>query len=260
MKKILLVILISTFAYTANSQNPWNIGIMMGGGGNISQFSGGMANADAKFSNVPFPSGQIGVFARYRISERMSLQSGFDFSSIGFTYLFAQDYSLEQPLDQNEIMFSGTCVSRIPAMAIYNSKLNCKNWRLISGGGFALNIVDKNWISEYDNFMECPVGMSEEQIRNYFYKTQESHSTSAANGSFVWLVGVEKVFKRGNMLSFTFQGNCGFTPIATSTVQYTVDGTAYNHSFTNYGSYAGFGISYYFLPVGSRKANLANKL
>jgi len=89
MKKILLVILISAFTYTANSQNPWNIGVMLGGGGNFSKFSGGMANADAKFTQVPIPAGQIGVFARYRVAERWSLQSGFDFSAIGFTYLFA---------------------------------------------------------------------------------------------------------------------------------------------------------------------------
>ncbi|MFI5219787.1 MAG: outer membrane beta-barrel protein [Bacteroidia bacterium] len=255
MKKILLIAALIMFSYSVNSQSPWNIGVMLSAGGNISQFSGGMEQANALFTHSVHPVGQLGVYARYRIAPNWSLQSGFDFSQIGFTYLFAKDYSLLNEMDHNEIMYSATCVSRMPAMIIYNSKLNCRNWRFIAGAGFALNVIDNNWQSSYNDIIECPTGMSEEQMKNYYseYKFEEAHATSAANGSFTWLMGFEKVFKRGNMFSFTFQGNAGFTPLAESTVQYFADGTNYHHTFTNYGTYCSFGISYYFLPVGSKK-------
>jgi hypothetical protein len=261
MKKILLITALISICNLSYSQNPWSIGVMLAGGGNFSQFSGGMEQANAKFTHTAMPLGQLGVYARYKMGERWSLQSGFDFSQVGFTYLFAKDYSLLNEMDHNEIMYTATGTTRIPVMILYNSKLNCRNWRMVAGAGFALNMVGDTWINDNSDVIQCPTGMNEEQMINYYapYKYEEAHTTSSANGSFAWLFGVEKVFKRGNMLSFTMQGNAGFTPLAESTVYYAADGTNYAHTFTNYGTYCSFGISYYFLPIGSKKAAAALK-
>jgi hypothetical protein len=257
MKKILLVAAIITMAQIANSQNRWSIGVMLGAGVNVSELSGGSENANALFSNAPHKTGGLGVYARYKLCDHLSLQSGYDFSEIGFTYLFAKNYSLKKgEKDHFNEMKTSTCISRMPVMMIYSSKLNCRNLRFIAGSGFALNVVDKNWKSEYRTSpLECPTGMSEEQIRSYISdaKSYEAHSTTGGNASFTWLFGTEKVFKKGSMLNITLQGNFGFSPLATSTIQYNADGTSYRHTFTNKGSYCSLGFSYFFMPIGSRK-------
>ncbi|MEP7170589.1 MAG: hypothetical protein ABI855_14560, partial [Bacteroidota bacterium] len=122
MKKILFTAVIISLAHFSYGQNRWSIGVMLGGGVNVSKFSGGMENANAFFSNAPHRTGQIGVYARYKICERFSLQSGYDFSEIGFTYLFAKNYSLKKnEKDHFDVMKTSTCISRMPVMMIYNS-------------------------------------------------------------------------------------------------------------------------------------------
>ena len=82
--------------------------------------------------------------------------------------------------------------------------------------------------------------------------SQESHSIGGTS-SFTWLVGVEKVFKRGSMLDFTFQANYGFSTLAESTVYYTADNKNYHHTFSNDGSYVALAVAYFFRPIGSLK-------
>ncbi|MEP7169406.1 MAG: hypothetical protein ABI855_08540, partial [Bacteroidota bacterium] len=155
-----------------------------------------------------------------------------------------------------DVMKTSTCISRMPVMMIYNSKLNCRNIRFIAGSGFALEVIDKNWKSETSP--EPSESGSEESNAIAESKTQETHSTNGGNLSLTWLFGTEKVFNKGNMLRVAVQGNFGCSPLATSTVQYSVDGISYHHTFTNSGSFCSLGFSYYFLPFGSRKLNKGN--
>jgi|SRR6185436_6985131 len=254
MKKILLTAIMFAMVAASNGQSRWSMGVMLGGGANISKFSGGSETADALFSNAPHRTGLLGVYARYKICDHMSFQSGYDFSEIGFTYLFAKDYSLKKgECDHFNTIKSRTCVSRMPLMILFTSKPNCRNLRFIAGHGIAVNVIDKNWKSESSGDRGDEILATEETAR-LVSRSEEVHATHAANASFTWLFGTEKVFKKGGSLSITLQGNLGFTPLAKSTVQYVADGTKYDHTFTNYGSYCSFGLTYFFMPIGSKKA------
>ena len=251
MKKTLLMLIVSVFAITVNAQSKWNLGIQLGASGNHSQFSSGMTDANALFSATSYGAGHIGFLARRGISSHFSLQSGIGFSSVGFAYRIAEDYSLLKTTEcsGNELRV-GTCITRVPVSLIYNSNLNCKNIRFIAGIGFAVGFVDTKWNTEVMNTVEGgELGNTAASVM----KTQV-RSTNNANGSFTTMLGVEKVFSRGNMLSLTFEGNWGFNKIAESTVNYTVDNKNYNHTFSNSGSYCGVALTYYFLPAGSKKA------
>lgn len=252
MKKSLLILIISVFAVSVNAQNKWNIGIQLGATGNHSEFSSGMSDANALFSNTSYGTGQIGFLARRGVSNHFSLQSGLTFSSIGFTYSIAEDYSLLKADECHGNQVSvGTCITRVPVSLIYNSNLNCKNIRFIAGVGFAVGFIDNKWDTEdMKNVEGGELGNTSSSVMS-----AEVRSTNTASGSFTTMLGVEKVFSRGNMLSLTFEGNWGFNKIAESTVKYTVDNKNYNHTFSNSGSYCGIALTYYFLPVSSKKAS-----
>lgn len=251
MKKAILLLFVCSLTSTLNAQSNWNIGIQLAGIGNTSVYSSGMSNANALFTNSPYGSGQIGFYARRTLNNHFSLQTGLDFSEVGFSYMIAQDYSLlkADECHANELRI-GTCITRVPVSLIYNSKLNCRNFRFIAGIGLAIGFVDKEWNDESINTVE--VGETGKGVSSTM--KSEVQSTNCVNGSFTSLIGAEKVFSKGNMLSLTFQGNCGFNTVAESTVNYTVDNKNYNHTFTNNGSYFGVALCYYFAPVGSRKA------
>ena len=231
------------------AQNRWSVGLQIGAVGNHSKYSSGMSDASALFNNNVFGTGQIGIYFRYRMTERFSFQTGYDFSEFGFSYALAKDYNLLNPHEHYAELQTGTCISRLPALIIYNSKLNCRNMRFILGAGLTFTTIDNNWLSE------SSTRVTSEGVENLVPTdmTQQTHSTTSASSSFTWLIGVEKVFKRGNMLALTFQANYGFNDIAESTVSYTANNKNYTHTFTNNGSWAGVGLCYYFLPMGSRK-------
>lgn len=252
MKKSLLILAISLFAFTVNAQNKWNIGIQLGANANHSEFSRGMSDANALFTNTSYGTGQIGFLARRGVSNHFSLQTGLSFSSIGFTYSIAEDYSLLKADECHGNQLNvGTCITRVPVSLIYNSNLNCKNIRFIAGIGLAVGFIDNKWATEdMKNVEGGELGNTSSSVMR-----TDVRSTNTANGSFTTLLGVEKVFSRGNMLSLTFEGNWGFNKVAESTVKYTVDNKNYNHTFSNNGSYCGVALTYYFLPVGSKKAS-----
>lgn len=251
MKKILLLSIIVAFTVSVKAQSQWNIGVQFSALANPSKFYGGMTDANALFTNNPYGSAQIGVSFRRAINNHFSVQSGFDFSEFGFTYTLARDYSLTKAENHYAELRTGTCISRIPVIGIYNSKLNCRNVRFIAGLGFSIEAIDNDWQSENSKTVEGDVlGNSSSSVMK-----EVTHSTTCMSGSFITLIGLEKVFSRGNMFSLTMQGNWGFAPIAQSTVTYMVNNKNYNHTFSNSGSYCAMTLSYYFLPIGTRKMN-----
>lgn len=252
MKYILLFLLI-IFQLNSNAQGRGNIGIQLGISGNPSTFSRGMDDANALFANNPYGAGQLAINFRYRIAEHWSLQTGFGFSEFGFEYTLAKDYKLSNSTDHFAYLRTGTCISEIPVLAIYNSKLNCHNFRFIAGVGFGFTAIDSKWKSE----TAVPVDQINAENNQPTEMTEQTRSILSASGNFQFQCGVEKVLTRGNMLSLTFQSRCGFSNIATSTVNYVIQNKNYTHTFTNNGSSFGIALSYYFLPVGTRKLNKA---
>ncbi len=255
MKNLFLVIAFFLAVFTANAQQTWSVGAQMSAIANKSKYVGGMNDANALFTHNPYGSGQVGVYLRKTINSHFSLQSGIDFAEFGFSYVISQDYSLTNSKSHYAEMRVGTSITRIPVMGIYNSKLNCRNMRFVAGLGLSFEAIDDKWSSETLRALEGE-GLGNTNIATM---KEVTRSTNSVNGSFICMVGVEKVFSRGNILSFTFQGNHGFAPIAESTVSYTVNNKDYSHTFNNYGSYGAMTISYYFLPMGTRKMNKAVK-
>ncbi|MEO8148265.1 MAG: outer membrane beta-barrel protein [Bacteroidia bacterium] len=250
MKNLLLFALV-LFQLNLNAQGRWNVGLQMGVTGNPSKFSSGMEDASALFTNNVYGAGQLAVNFRYRIAERWSFQTGFGFSEFGFEYTLAKDYSLLKSEDHFAYLRTGTCTSEIPALIIYNSKLNCRNFRFIAGAGFGFTAIDSKWQSE----TSVPVDQINAENNQPAEMTEHSHSLQSTSANFQWLIGVEKVWSRGNMLSLTFQSRYGFSNIASSTVSYMVENKNYTHTFTNNGTSCGIALCYYFLPMGTRKLN-----
>ena len=250
MKKYLLIIVGAAFATATLAQSSWRWGLTLGSAQNSSKFTGGMANASALFDHTTYQSGQWGVLFRKTLSAHFSLQTGLKGVGLGFEYGMAQDYSLlkqQEHHNWNRIHIGSV---QIPVSLIWNSKPNCSNMRWYVGAGGTLEYTgainkDKN------------LNTSNEVTGNTGSSGYLEQSVNAGGGATVCgnlLFGVERTFNSGRMLNMGFWFNKGFMPIATSNVTYTADNQTYNHTFTNYGSYAGVTISYYFKPFGSRKA------
>lgn len=248
-KHTLLIVLLAIVSGFASAQNRLNIGLSFSVYANPSKFTGGMAEASALFNNHPYGSCQLGLEFRYRVSNHWSLQSGLHFGQTGFSYSLAQDYNLLNPSEQYAELYTGTCLTQIPVMAIYNTKLNCRHIRFIVGAGFNMSFIDNGWTSYSASTVEAE-GV---ENNNTTEMTEQTTALTTTGGGFTWLIGIEKVFKRGNMLSLTFNANHGFNNMALSTVSYTVENQDYTHIFTNRNNWAGVALTYYFLPAGSRK-------
>jgi hypothetical protein len=69
----------------------------------------------------------------------------------------------------------------------------------------------------------------------------------------------EKQFKNGSVLNASFIWNAGFGNMASSTVNYTIDGQSYQHQFNNNGNFFGFSFAYYLKPFKTSAAKVVKK-
>lgn len=246
MKKAILLATVIFSTGFLQAQRTWSLGISAASYGNYSYYSGGSANANARFHHNLHESGGIGFVARKAFNDHWSFQTGLGFSSIGFDFAIAQNYSLLNKTGQ----FVGNSVSSatviIPASIVYNTKLNCRNWRWFIGGGFSAVMSGKT----IDTHKEST--MPDDNTAVILDQTYHSGAFTALNGHLIG--GIEKVFKNNSILSWGLKFNGGTSVLATTTVNYTLDGTNYTHNFTNRGSYGGMYVSYFFRPLGSKKA------
>jgi hypothetical protein len=251
MKKILTLAVALAVCGTVAAQNGWRVGLTAGSFGNQSVFSGGTSSASALYTHQKYGTGMWGVLFRKQINNHLSFQTGLNFSSLGFQYTMAQDYSLFSPKGHYLVNKTGFGIGSIPATLIWNFNPNCRNWRWFVGGGVSLlrhNIsVNKTNAVAPSSTEAQQMGMT---TSDNLSQTITSSSFTTLNGHV--LVGIEKLFKKGSMLSFALYLNRGFSPLATSTVNYTVNGQAYTHIYTNYNNYAGWTVSYYFKPLKSK--------
>ncbi len=251
MKNKLLILILLVSAGTLNAQSNWNLGIQTGCVTNISKFYSGNEEANALFTNNQYKSLQLGLIARYKINDKFSIQSGLNFTEFGFSYGMAKNYSLKDPFERSSDISSSTCITSLPAMFVLNTPKNCSNVRFIFGLGFAVRGIDGQW----NNQDQAEIPANEGANSKTTMMTSESRTVNELSGAATWMIGLEKVLRKGNSMSFTFQGNQGFSTIAESTVSYTANNQFYTHTFINRGSYATFAFAYNFSTFGTRKAN-----
>lgn len=245
MKKIIILSFALVTTSALNAQSSWSLGVGVSSSANYSHFSGGMTDASALFHHNEHGNGAWNFTARKNLCPHWSFQTGIGFSNIGFDFDLAQDYSLLNRDGQ----WASTSVSvntlNIPASIIYNTNLNCRNWRWFIGGGFSALMSSESGDIETQAYF--PDDNSTVVLEQSFH----SSAFTTINGHLIG--GIEKVFKRQNVLSFGVILNGGANNLATTNVNYIANGKAYNHTFTNRGNYSGFFVSYYFRPVGSRR-------
>lgn len=250
MKKLILSILLIFPALFIQSQSRWNAGITTGCVTNISKFNSGDETANALFENYPFHSFGLGINVKYKISEKLSFQTGLNFNQIGFTYGIMEDYSLLKPWEGGEELLGTTGMASIPAVVQLRTPLNCSNVRFVFGLGASVRGITNNW--NQDEIEEVPA--NEAANTNASFITAKSKTVANISPAITWQIGIEKVLRKGNSLSFMFTGNQGLTTIAESTVHYTATNKNYTHTFINRGSYVNLALAYNFMSFGSKKA------
>jgi len=258
MKKLLTLAAALVLVTGASAQSSWRMGVTAGAFGNHAQFNGGMQNASALFTQNHFGTGGIGLVFRKTINTHLSFQTGFNFSRLGFEYAMARDYNLTKPHSHYMVNRAGLGIASIPATLIWNFNPNCKNVRWFVGGGLSLvghgnGSTSKNVNANPDDIAALGLNGSD-----YINQTVTSSAFTVVNGHLMG--GIEKQLKKGGMLSLALWLNRGFAPVATSDVNYSVNGVLYNHSFKNYNHFGGLTLTYYFKNFkGSVKPAVAAK-
>lgn len=259
MKKIILLNVLLIFSiYTQASKKNIQYGLSVFGGTNYAQLIGGTDLAHANFYQHDYGTGAFNFNARWFINDKWSVQSGIGFTSLGFEYGFAKNYSL---IKNDHFINSKASieVTQIPLMAIYNFKPDCKNKSWVLGAGFNFMFSDK----AVNNTIYPNQSKNESIVipeLTSFSHTFNTRKISTAN--FQLMFGREKKFNKGNRLAVNAVWNIGLAgEIAKSTVSYTIAGNTYEHIFSNNGHYAGISISYLFSNKASRaKADMLKQL
>jgi len=244
MKKLILfsaLVISSTFV---SAQTSWRMGLSLSAVGNHSSFSGGMHEATARFHHNELGTGVFNLSFRRSINPHFSWQTGLQFSNIGFNCAIAEDYSLmnkDKHYTTNELSVS---TFAIPVSLIYHFNPNCSNFRWYVGGGLSLVTIGtpKTLLKNVSPTDEANINPA----TDYLSQTIEVRSNAAINGHFV--AGVDKIFKSGRILSLGVVLNGGVSELIRSTVNYSLSNQSYNHTFSNFGNYAGLQLSYYFKP------------
>lgn len=245
MKKIIFLLLFLPFVNSASAQTGLTYGVSFNISGNSSNYVGGSSDANALFHTDHYGKGMFSFVSRYFFNEHWSVQSGLGFSSIGFDYALAKDYSLLKKDDHYTTNGLSVSVIEVPLIAIYSFKPNCKNSRWFVGAG----------ASTMNNFTDVEETLHTESNESNVSSTTMTMDQTMTASSFIVITGqltggIEKTFKKGGILQFGLLANFGFSNIATSTVNYTIENKDYTHTFNNQGDYFGFKITYFIKPLG----------
>jgi hypothetical protein len=244
MKKtvVLLTLAINSLLVTAQETNTWRLGIQSGWHVNKSKYVGGMADANARFHKTTFGAIAFDIIGRYDFNSRWMIQSGLNFNRAGFEFMLAENYSFTQRGNRFTKVRSDLVLLEIPIMISYKFKPNCSNWKwFVSGGAAHVVTSDQNFDAQVDQASDGPSSVT------YLGSTTTSNGGNYINGRL--MIGREKVFKTGSILQASVIWNIGFKEMAHATVNYTIDGQAYRHEFSNRGSFVGFRIAYFLRPL-----------
>lgn len=245
MKKlIILAISLITVSIHAQEDKVWRLGIQWGTHDNMSKFSGGSPNANARFTQNKYDGGAFDLIARYDYNKNWMAETGLGFNTFGFGYAISENYSflnLKNRFSSVKTEYTGV---EIPFLIFYKFNLNCKNNRWLIGGGFIANFVEGKTVNKF--FAKNNDGLTSS---NYLSSTSTSNGGGHAMVRFS--IGREKIFKSGSFLNASLVFNAGLNALAKSTVNYTIDGKDYQHEFTNNGSFVGLRVAYFFKPWNS---------
>lgn len=248
MKRSILALALVTISAAAFAQSRWNAAVQYIFIGNEAVATGGTSVASGRFNGSCYGGTGLDVVFRYKVNDHWSVQTGLGVATLGFDYSISSDYSLLNTKTRYVTNTIGFGTMELPASVIYSFNPNCRNWRWFVGGGVKMvshgGEMDKDQLTLFD----------EASGTNYFL-SQDMHVNSFTTGSGHLMVGREKLMKKGGSWSIALIGNKGAGNVmATSTVKYNVDGTAFEHVFTNYGDYIALSFIYNFRPFGSAKA------
>jgi len=254
MKKIILLssLTLTILFVKAQENNTWRWGAQIGIHINNAKFVGGSPNANARFHQNPFGSPALNFNVRYDYNQRWAFQSGLGFNSVGFEYAITENYSFLNPEKQFTTINSSFGLVEIPVLVIYKFNPNCKNWKWVASGGFVsvfsgAQTIDKQFNPNNDGLLSQP------------YISSTSSSNGSANIHARLLIGKEKLFKNGSIFNASLIWNAGFGNLASSTVNYTIEGQSYQHQFNNSGNFFGFRFAYYLKPFKTSTAKAAKK-
>jgi hypothetical protein len=243
MKKIILTSSFLVAAiFAANAQCNWRMGVFAGAVGNHSTYTGGTEIAHARFHHNDLGAGIWGLSFRKTYTDHWSLQTGIQFSEIGYQFAIAENYSLLNKSGHYTYNTIKAGTFAIPVSVLYHFKPNCRNVRWYVGAGISLvgtnaqASVSKNVVPDGES---ATAGTSV-----YLQQTAQAASHWAFNGNLE--VGAEKTFKSGRTLGIALVANGGFTSFMNTTVTYSIDNQTYTHTFSNFGNYAGVKCSYFF--------------
>lgn len=251
MKTAVSLILI-LFATTAFAQNKLRLGIGLGSVANKSYYVSGNETASALFTNHDLGAGLISFIANKEIGKRFSIQGSLSFTEIGFHYSLSKNYSLLNPESKFNNVKAANCIGTIPVLFNIHSNLNCRNWRWVAGIGPEL-------LYSFEDFNATVEGSDNKEDVVNSSMSQKAMIPAFTAFNLIWQVSREKQLKKGGLFRIGIVASHGFSELGFSTVEYNVDGSAYSHSFSTKGSYAGLNINWLFRPV-NKKGTLENKL
>ena len=244
MKKLIypvaLLLCVSNLFAQGTGKIQW--GLSLSTTNNVSNFKGGNSNAHARFHHNDYKGGEWQITARKDLSEHIFVQTGIGASELGFSTALTNNYSLLNKTGHYVGVDHKWVEGFIPVMGYYKSNLNCRNWRWVAGGGLSYA-----WHTNLQTFSN----VSETTNENVNAKTSEALTQTSNAKKYSTVkglisVGMEKQFKKNQILGLYLFGNIGTTPVANSFVEYTLDNQLYKHQFSNKGSYWGLRLSYYF--------------
>ncbi|MCD6069327.1 MAG: outer membrane protein beta-barrel domain [Bacteroidetes bacterium] len=249
-KTILSASFIAAFIFSGTAQSSWRMGVYAGAVGNHSVFTGGDQVANARFHHNELGTGVWGISFRKTYTDHWSLQTGFQFSEVGYQFTIAENYSLMNKAGHYTNNTIKATTFAIPVSVLYHFKPNCKNVRWYVSAGISLvgtnaqTSLTKNVIPEGET--------ATNNISLYLEQTAEAKAKWAFNGQLE--TGFEKTFKSGRTFGVALFANGGFIPLLNTTVNYSIDNQQYKHTFSNFGNYAGIKFTYQFRNFKSHKA------
>lgn len=261
MKKafvLLSVFSLCILCLSAQENRSWHLGVQYRKLSNKSRFDGGMADANARFKQTSSKGRAFGLIARYDLNKHWMLMTGVGYNSLGFSFKISEDYSFTQRSKRHTRLNLRFRAVEIPLMVAYKSNPNCGNWRWVMGAGINSMITynqNQHRSSNRSSYNGDYTGNISSQSVIDSVMEGESITKSGAYIQARFMLGREKVFKKGNMLNVSLLINRGFTEIARAVVNYTIDGNNYSHEFSNKGSYACLSVTYYFRSFNGNKQN-----
>lgn len=242
MKSLLIVsTLLLTLHLKGQENNSWRFGLQWGFQGNHSVPVNGSDAANAKFHHNRFGGAAFSLHARYDFDTHWMLTTGLGVQSFGFEFALAQNYSLLKEESHYKKLRSEFSALEVPFMVHYKFNRNCRNSGWVIGAGFAELLVGPQ--STAKNYTEDTEGHNS--------GTNMVIASETRNVGCMLLrlvISREKHFKKGGVLNAGIIFNAGLKEIATARVNYSLDGTEYQHEFSNNGNFVGFRLSYYFRP------------